>query len=731
MHRKRLLVGTFVSVLLSAALASGQQTGRLQGKVTAMEEGDPVHHATVLIIELGRTVHTREDGTYEFTQVPAGRYKVLAHLENTLTADAQAVDVPAGAAATLDFRLRLAALRQEITVTASGQEQTAFEVFQSVRSLDRLDLSRVMAPSLGEVLEREPGVAKRSFGPGAARPVVRGFDGDRVLIMQDGIATGTLSSQSGDHGEMIDATNLERVEVVRGPATLLYGSNAIGGVVNAISREHELHEHPHEGIEGHLSGVGGSANAYAGASGAAHIGIRNWLLWVSGGGLRTGDYETPLGIVENSRTRVRHAGTGFGWTGGRAFFTIGYNASDSRYGIPFAAEVGGEEEGEPVSLQLRSHNLRFNGGARDLGSVLQSVRLTLNYSDYQHQELEGSEVGTTFNNRQLTYRGVFDQQKRGALTGSFGVSGIHRDYKTVGAEALAPPVDQNGIAGFALQTLNFDWLKFQFGGRVEHNRYQPQELRERSFTGLSGAAGVQLRLWNGGVFVSNYSHSYRAPALEELYNMGSHPGNVAFEIGNADLRGERGNGFDAAVRHQSDRVRANVNLYYYRLNNFIFPAFSGEEEEGLPVIEYQQGDSRYMGAEATLDLGVHRNFWVNLGGDLVDADLIDVGIPLPRIPPVRGFVGVEGRYKGLSVKPQLTLVNRAHQVFPLETPTAGYALINLAASYTMAQAHVAHIFSVNLFNMADRLYRNHLSFIKNLAPEIGRGVRVTYTLRFF
>ncbi len=220
-------------------------------------------------------------------------------------------------------------------------------------------------------------------------------------------------------------------------------------------------------------------------------------------------------------------------------------------------------------------------------------------------------------------------------------------------------------------------------------------------------------------------------SLEELYNHGPHPGNVTFEIGNENLRREAGDGLDLSLRHQTARVRGVVGLYYYRLSDFVFLAPTGEIEDGLPAAEYDQADARYMGAEATLDVALHPNFWLNLATDVVDAQLTSTSTFLPRIPPVRGLVGVEARYKGLSVKPGLTLVNRAHQIFPRETPTAGYATLNLRASYTITRQHLSHTLAVNAFNLNDRLYRNHLSFIKELAPEIGRGVRFTYMLRFF
>jgi iron complex outermembrane receptor protein len=730
MHK--VVVNLLGCLIVSASLAA-QSAGTLRGSVTLKETGEGLHSATVLIVQLGRSEHTGEDGKYEFRQVPPGTYRVIARLHNTLTDEAQTVTITAGQVAQADFALRLAPLKQEITVTATGREETVLESFQSVKSLDSDDLATRTAASLGEVLQNQPGVASRSFGPGASRPVVRGFDGDRVLVMQDGINSGTLSSQSGDHGEIVDASSLERIEVVRGPATLLYGSNAVGGVVNAITSEHELHEHARPGLTGQFTGTGGSANAYGGGSGSFLYGGRHWLLSGGGGGLRTGDYQSPLGTVLNSDTRTRHAAIGVGWYSERAFFNFGYKYSDSRYGIPFDASDPGAER---VALRLHRHNVRFTSGVKSLGKFVDNIRLTLNYSDYQHQELELEDGGietavTAFFNKALNYRTVFEQQRRGPLTGTFGFSGAYREYEAAGEEALTPPVNQNGVALFTLQTLDYDWVRFQFGGRYDHTSYDPQGLRSRTFDGLSGAAGVQFRLWPGGVFVANYTHTYRAPALEELYNNGPHPGNATFEIGNAALRRESGDGVDLSLRHQTARVRGAANFYYYGLRDFVYLAPTGEEEDGLPVANYAQNDARFVGMEATLDLGLHPYVWLNLGADAVNAKLTASDTPLPRIPPVRGTVGLDFRYKGLSVKPEVVLADRASRIFPLETPTAGYGVFGIRASYTVAQRHLSHTFALNAFNLGGRLYRNHLSFIKEIAPEIGRGVRFTYLVRFF
>ena len=290
---------------------------------------------------------------------------------------------------------------------------------------------------------------------------------------------------------------------------------------------------------------------------------------------------------------------------------------------------------------------------------------------------------------------------------------------------------------FGVENLDYERVSLQLGGRVENNRYNPEVtdqrgiLPDRSFTGFSGAAGIRIGTWNGGAFVANYSHSYRAPSLEELYNLGPHPGNLAFEIGNPDLNRELGDGLDFGVRHSSKRVRFEANGFYYHIRDFIFLAPTGDVEDGLAVADYDQGTTRYAGMEARFDTALHKAVWLNLGLDYVNAKLTETDTPLPRIPPLRGRVGLELRYKGLLLNPEMVMANHQDRIFPTESPTAGYAVFNLSGSYLLARQHVAHVISFNFFNVGDTLYRNHLSFIKDFAPEMGRGLRVTYTLRFF
>jgi iron complex outermembrane receptor protein len=700
----------------------------VRGTIKLADGGTPLHNVIVNLVQLGRSTETDGNGAFEFQNVPPGTYTVLAHMEGFPDQTRQ-VKVAAGDTPTIDFQLRLTGLREEVTVTATGSEQSVFESFQSVNTVDSIRLAQESHTSIGEVLDKEPGIAKRSFGPGSSRPVVRGFDGDRVQVTQDGAQTGSLGSQSGDHAEPIDVLSLERLEVVKGPATLLYGSSAVGGVVNAVTG----HDYAHEGWRGYFTGVGGTTNNQGGASGGIEYGTGKWMFWGNGTLQRTGDYDTPLGRVEQSFTRNGNGLVGFGHYGDKGFASFTYAHDRRRYGIPFASffESGGEETGSDVSIEARRHNFRFNGGWRDLEGFVNGFRLTLDYSDYSHDELEGEEVGTRFNNKNFMLRGVFDQRKTGRFTGSWGFSGFRRDYKTAGEEALAPPTIQNNFAVFGIQEIDFERVRFQVGGRVEHNGYRPEGSVARSFTGFSGGAGVRVGLWQDGAFVSNYTYSYRAPALEELYNNGPHLGNLTFEVGNTQLTRERNDGIDFSLRHDSKRVRGVANFYYYDIKDFVFLAPTGEVEDNLIVAVYDQADSRFYGTELNLDIAAHESLWVNMGFDYVNAQLKETGTPLPRIPPMRARVGLDWRYKGFNVRPEASFVRDQERIFPTETRTPGYALFDVVASYTVARPHYAQVFSVNAFNLGDRVYRNHLSFIKDLAPEMGRGIRFTYTIRYF
>lgn len=733
-----------VLLIISASICAFAQTGgQISGKVTY---GDNValHDAKVQIVQLKRSVLAGEDGTYKFDNVPAGRYTILVHVDGFSDA-AKTVDVTSASNLVVDFELNLAGVKEQVTVTASGAEQSTEEVIASVSTINSNMLAQKASSSLGEVLEGESGVAKRSFGAGSSRPVLRGFDGDRVLVAQDGVRSGSLGSQSGDHGEPVDTLGVERIEVVKGPATLLYGSNAIGGVVNVISSHEDT---AHEGFRGSATVLGGTNNNQFGGSGDLEYGYKKFMVFGNASYQKADDYKAAIqGRIPNSASRSFSTSNGAGYYDDKFYLTGNFSYDKRRYGIPFAAliESGFVSNNIDVDLRAKTFNYKANGGFRDFKSFITSGKFTVNYTKYKHEEIEVDggveDVGTVFNNQVLSYRGMFEQRPYKKSTGRFGFDGFTRDYETVGAEQLIDgKVRQNSFSVFGLQEINLKRVSFQFGARVEHNSYNPINtlLIDRSFTGFSGAVGTRIGLWEGGAFVANFTSSYRAPALEELYNRGPHIGTVAFEIGNPNLKRERANGLDVGLRHSSDKIRFEINTFYYKIKDFVFLAYTDEDnngiidiEDNLPVAKYSQGNSNYYGAELKFDTTLNKYIGTFFNADFVRAELDDLGLNLPRISPAKMRIGLDLNYKGLNVRPEGNFVAAQDRLYPLETRTAGYGLFNVGATYTIGRSHSAHIFSVNGYNLLNKQYRNHLSFIKDLAPEIGRGVRFSYSFRFF
>lgn len=756
----RLAAVAAVMVVALASTAFAQAAGgTVTGKVVFEASGQPVHGATVIIIGARRTTTTSEAGTFEIANVPVGTFEVIAQREH-FSAARKSVTVAAGQTVSVEFSLAIETVHENVTVTASASgTATTFESFNAITSLDSVELAKNIGASLADALATAPGVSKRSFGPGSGRPIIRGFDGDRVLIMQDGIRTGDLSSQSGDHGITIDAAGLDRLEVVKGPATLLFGSNAIGGVVNAVSPQDAFRVSPFVGSLGGLTFDAGSADASVGANGSIQYGKGGWTIWAGGGSRRSGDYKTPDETIENSASRLQSGRVGFGYVGTRAFFSAGVTVEDGRFGIPFAGLFHGHHDGDEgeheVAVDIASlrRDVRFDLGARNLtNSLFDTVKLTFAYTNYGHDELEIEEgieeVGTEFRNNTTTLRAELEQKRRGRLTGRIGAEWFRRDFEARGGEALAPATLQNALAGFVYEEMDFGRFRLQFGGRVErtsydvsarpesedhegHDHAEPPLVRDRAFTSLSGSFGLHRNLGTTGAFVVNLSGASRAPALEELYNFGPHVGNLAFEIGNPDLDAERTLGLDVSFRSRHQKAQGELNLFAYNISNFVFLDVHDDVIDGLREATFEQADARFMGFDASGSLDLHPKLHLHGGASYVRAKLTGSNQFLPRIPALSARLEVDVPIGGVKFGPEFVFTARQNNVFGDETSTPGSTVINLGASYLLARGHATHVVAFKAYNLTNETYRLHTSFIKDLAAEMGRGVKITYAVKFF
>jgi iron complex outermembrane recepter protein len=735
---------SFMAVLgvFAVGTQAAAQSSFIAGKVTR-DNGDPMIGAAVIAEELKREVRTGQDGSYRFETVPPGIYHVSVRAEGYTTRRTEVNVTPQGA--TLDLVVELDLHFQEV-VSVSPTSRPQFESYQPTSVLSGQELQKQIDSTLGATLKDEPGVAMRSLGAGPARPVVRGLDGDRVAILQDGQRSGDLSSQSADHGVVINPASAQTIEVVRGPATLLYGANAIGGLVNVLTEQ--IPTSPVSGATGNFTLDLGTNAREAAGSGEVHVGNGAFAFTIGANGRRTGNYETADEEIENSKLRQRGFNVGMSRTFEKSYIGGSYLYDDSKYGIPFV------EEGQ-TQLTPQRHAFVIRAGGRGLDGAIPAFRATFGVKRYNHDELDGEEVATHFDNDTEDGEVLVSHKQYGRLSGSIGGSFLNRRFNTEGEEVLAPPTDQRGGAVFVYEELVWPHVTVQFGGRGDHTSFSPEEgLPDRSFNEFSGSVGLLVRPAAANdqfVVALNLARAARNPALEELYYFGIHPGNFAFEIGNPDLASEHALGFDVSVRARSRRVHGELTFFRNNISEFIFRNPLDEDEvllrtaefnerfgtsgpidpEDFPVIEYVAADSVLMGVEAHADVEITPEVIAEVTYDIVRGELQDSDEPLPRIPPYRLIAGLRYQRNAFQVGGSITHAGDQDRVFGAEIPTEGYTLLKLFGSYSFQTAGVTNTITARLDNATNELYFNHLNYLKDFPlAEMGRNFKLIYTVGF-
>lgn len=714
----------------------------LRGTVTHHDTKEPIPGAVVTVEELKRETVTGMDGVYTIDNVPPGDY----HLR---------IGAPGFTAGRVEVRVSAQPLTQDIildpemhyseVVSVSPNARDAFDSYQPTTVLSGQELAVKLEGTLGAVLQSEPGVAQRSFGPGPSRPVIRGLDGDRVLLLENGQRSDDLSSQSGDHGVTINPAAASQIEVVRGPATLLHGANAIGGLVNVISDL--IPTKRVEKAEGNYQVDFGTAANDGGGAANMTVGDGRYALNFGGSGRKSGDVSTPLGDVENTQSRSVFGQVGASAITKKGYFGGSYQYNDTRYGLP-NVELGHDhdhdheghadedEHGhaeENLQLTPRRHVVAFRAESRGLDSFVTGLRASAGVRRYQHDEIEGTgAIGTHFENNTTefqvlaTTRPVFQR-----LHGTYGVSGYTRAFDAQGEEALSPAIDQRNVAGYTYQEIPWSHVTLQFGGRAEHVSFDPKGgLKPRDFTNVSGSVGVLVRPTDATTIAVSLARAVRNPALEELYFNGLHHGNFAFEIGNDELDAEKALGLDVSFRWRVSRLTGELTYFRNSIDNFIFREPTGEEEEGFPVIRYIGADSLLQGVEAHTDIEILPNLSAEVGFDMVRGELRATNEALPRIPPMRFMGGLRYRHDALQIGADVIRAAEQDRVFGEETITPGYTTLKLFGVYSLQQGKLLHTFTARLDNATNETYYNHLSFIKDFVPEMGRNFKLIYGIRF-
>lgn len=720
----RQLTRGLLALAVSSSIAAAQDYV-ISGKVTSTD-GRPVSGAHLRIVELSRHTDAGPDGAYRFDALPRGSYLIEAKSDR-FGVNVVRVESPASGATVVDIVLTVAAHQEAIVVTSGLDASALAETAKPITVLAGIDLASRMKSTLGETLAEQPGVSSTSFGPGASRPVIRGMGGDRVRILQGGVGTADASNTSPDHAVSFDPLSAEQIEVVRGPATLLYGSTAIGGVVNVI--DGRIPEAKAERAVGGVVDLALGSVSDEKQGGASLQGRRRGFAWHADVLHRTtGDVQVPLeeGSVPNSATENTSGSVGASMVGDRGFFGANAAVFNTNYGIPSE---------DRVTIDMKQRRLDLKGAIREPFGAFRGLKVRIGLSDYEHSELEGAEVGTRFENQGYEGRVEFLHKDLGALKGAFGIQAQGRDLTVTGEEAFLPPSQTRSLAAFVLEEFGTGRTRLALGGRVENQAVDLDRGDSRTMTGVSGSAGLTVRARDGLAFGLTLSYSERLPGAEELFSDGPHAATHAYEIGDPGLAKEKSLGFDASVKKSGGTVTGEVSLFRNAFTGYIFEQFTGEEIDELQVVQYVQRDATFWGFEAraafeVLEAG-DRHLSLEGAADYVRAEVDPTNDPLPRIAPMRLGAAIHYRDSRFDARGEVRRTEAQDRVSKFETPTEGYTFLNATVSYRIfGGSRTVTDLLLRGTNLTDSLGRNHVSYLKDVAPLPGRDIRAAVRFRF-
>ncbi|HEX7242524.1 MAG TPA: TonB-dependent receptor [Longimicrobiaceae bacterium] len=716
--------------------------------------GRPLPNAQVVVAEIGRTTTTAGDGTFTFRSLRPGTYHLDAVLIGYAPAHAVVAVPESGDDVRVTLVMRSTALAIEgINVTASATSADPLNITQSTVELSGKALERNLGGTVAQTLSREPGIATRYGGPATSTPVIRGLSGERVLVVQNGQRTGDLSSTSADHALSIDPLSATRLEVVRGPASLLYGSNALGGVVNVVSTDIPTTVPGH--LDGYVAVQGESVNPGGAVSGALTLPVGPVLAVTARAGARSTDdvHVGGGGRLDNTSYRNAYGVGGIGYVGERVTGGLSFGGYGFRYGLPSppgAEEAGVRIEGSRQDASGRVDLALGNG-------FFTNLRLEGSAQRYGHDEVEESgEIGSRFNLDTQTL-GLVARTGVGRVSGALGVSGLFKQYSAEGEEALTPAADSRNGGVFVYQELPIlareGSPRFQVGARYDVYRIDSKEgdekfgpARSRDFSNLSGSVGLAVPLGERLSASVSAARSFRAPTVEELFSNAFHAAAGTYDVGNPGLRTETNTGVEAVLRAQSERVNAQVAAFYNRIDDYVTPVIVGDttfaEEDGevtVPLNRFGQDDATLRGLEGQVETAVGRHFVVGVMGDLVRGSFAG-GAPLPFIPAARvgGSAGWDdGRYSvGLEARHSFRQDRvsqpdcAASDEGCVDVPTGAYTLVDLNAGFRFIVGNRVHTLTVRADNLLDESYREASSRIKAFAPNPGRNLSLVYRVLF-
>ncbi len=678
----------------------------------------------------------------------------------------------------------------ELIVTGSPITHPEHKSIIAASVLTEDELATMSESSLGELLRREPGISSTFFGPGASRPVIRGQRGDRISVLDAGIGAIDASSVSDDHAVAVEPATAQRVEIVRGPATLFYGSSAAGGVVNVFDGRIP-DSVPEGGIDGAVRSTYGSVNDSIEAAGgfdidAGKVGGANLVIHGDGFYRDTADYDIPgfaeselframeeeeheheeddedhdedeheheeeeeaFGFVPNTSLQTKGGAVGASLVFDNGFLGVSGSTLRSLYGVPghhhHHEEEGHEDddhededheedhdhEEESVLIKLKQQRFDLMGEVNQDFFIFKTVKMRFGYADYQHQELEGDEIGTTFNNEGYEGRLELVEQDMGDFRGAFGFQFKHRDFEAIGEEAFTPPNVTNQFGVFTVREYENGIWHFQAAGRYEHSSTKAESIGlERTFDNFSVSAGIGVEPTENLFIGINALRTERAPAAEELFSDGAHLATSQYELGDPTLNEEVARGVEATFHIDLGRFSVHVDGFYTDYKDYIALIPNGDEVDELPVFEFVAHDAVFKGFEAELNADLFSVGQFDVTGraqvDYVRANFKDGGGDAPRIPPLRSILRLDARSPIVDFMGEVEIAADQDRTAAYELPTEGYTLVNFGATLRPFEANSGLSVQLRADNVTNEEARLHTSALKDIAPLPGRNFKVT------
>ncbi len=737
-----------VAVICAVALAAAplvptvsaqepEHEGEIEGVVRDAETGRPLAGADVSVVGSGTSAITHGDGTFHLTGIARGDYTLRAE---RLGYRGTTIDVAVGdrsAVVVIELASSPIAL-QAMVVTATISERGAAESLRPVGVMAGDELQRRMEGTVAATLASMPGLAVASMGPTVSQPVIRGLSGDRVLMLEDGTATGDASNSGSDHATALDPSSARRIEVVRGPGALLYGGNALGGVINVI-RDEIPSAVPH-----HLTGaatlqtqtVAGAlaAGATAFLAASERVPVR-----VEVAARTSGDLKTPAGTLVNTDGGLWSGGAGAAYVADWGHMGGSVRGYLNAYGIPGGFE-GGHAEG--VRIEMERTASKFRTVVDEPVAIFDNLRFDATHTWYRHREIEPPGIlGTLF--LQETASGDVLGRHGGWGPFAAGAVGGRVSWEAFGygGGLYTPDTRRFKAALYMLEEVDLGPAKIEWGLRYDWTLADPLEedpdsdigeIRDRSFHSLSGSLGVLYNHPSGLTLGASAVRAVRTPDVNELYSEGPHLAAYAFEVGNDSLQGEIGRGLDVFARFESDRMRAEVTGFYNDIKDYVYGEDTGRYSRVFPlrIYQFRGNDAVFRGFEAGLDVDVGRGLVIEAVASSVSGSLKDTAQALPLVPPLKGHVALKYERALWFIRGEAEMAARQDRIGEFETATDGYVVYNAAAGARLTLAGRLNVVTVSLDNATHTKYRNHLSRVKEIMPEAGRGLSVTYRVVF-